>query len=998
MPHRLEIALKSDLFDAEGEGICQKAKDYLGIRLKSVRVIHVLTIDTNLSAEQLETVQKEIFTNPVTQISSYDPLPLEFDWTIWVGYRPGVRDNPGSTAVEAIEDILGITFTEDEAVFTSKRYCIGGVDPGIDHVDKIAGELLANDIIQQWKILSKKDWYPKTGFGFIIPKVILDHNPAVTSVPIDSDASLQDISAERNLALNPNDIPTIRSYFLKKEVQTARAKVGLSDPTDVELEYISQARSDHCNHNTFQGLFHYRDLTNNQTESMDNLFKTCIEAPTLELKKKKSWVVSVLWDNAGVGRFDDNHYYVITGETHNSPSNMEAYGGALTGIVGIYRDPMGTGLGSKLVMGSYGFCVGPRNYTGNLKPRLHPRRLLDGVIEGVRDGGNKSGIPTPFGQVFFHHGYMGKCLVFVTAVGIMPATVCGKPSDKKSISHGDLVIMCGGRVGKDGIHGVTASSETFSASTPAGHVQIGDPYTQKKMHDFLLEARDHGFIQFITDNGGGGLSSSVGESARFANGCEIQLEKVPLKYEGLDQWEIWVSESQERMTVAVKPEHLEHFLKLSATHAVESTVIGRYVDSGKLHLTYNGKTCAYIDIDFMTSAFPQWVFDAEWLTPERRGFFEPVLKTPSDYVKILTDLLSRPNISSKEWITRQYDHEVQGTSVIKPLVGAGRDMNSDAIVIRPVLESEKGLAFAQALLPNYSAIDAYHMATCTIDEAVRRILSVGANVDHIGGVDNFCWPNIQYDPNDNPNGKFKAAQLVRACKAVRDICMAYEIPLLSGKDSMYVDGHLKGQYGETHKISALETLQFSTIGVINDISKCVTMDGKVPGDLVYILGTTCDELGGSEYYEHFGYVGQNVPKVHPDRFMDLYNALGRAVEKELPASIHGIYRGGLGVHLAMVTMGGNLGVDIDLSLVPKDDMNRDDSVLFSESAGRFIVTLDPAKKEPFEKIFKDYPFAHIGTLTEKTDFIIKGIEGNPIIRVSIQDLKSAWKRPFGKLI
>jgi phosphoribosylformylglycinamidine synthase len=295
-------------------------------------------------------------------------------------------------------------------------------------------------------------------------------------------------------------------------------------------------------------LFHYRDLATGQNEIVDNLFKTCIESPTLALKEKKPWVVSVLWDNAGAGRFDKDHYYVITGETHNSPSNMEAYGGAITGIVGVYRDPLGTGKGSRLVMGSYGYCVGPRDYDGNLKPHLHPRRLLDGVIEGVRDGGNKSGIPTTFGQVIFDPGYLGKCLVFVTAVGIMPAQVDGEPAEEKRTSPGELVIMCGGRVGKDGIHGVTAASETFSENTPAGHVQIGDPYTQKKMHDFLLEARDKGLIQFITDNGGGGLSSSVGESARFSNGCEIELEKVPLKYEGLDQWEIWVSESQERMT------------------------------------------------------------------------------------------------------------------------------------------------------------------------------------------------------------------------------------------------------------------------------------------------------------------------------------------------------------------------------------------------------------------------------------------------------------------
>ena len=345
---------------------------------------------------------------------------------------------------------------------------------------------MANDIIQQWKIFSIDKWNPSEGIGLIIPRVILDHTPTVVTIPVDSDSTLKRISDERGLALNPADIPTIRSYFLDAKVQAARASVGLSDPTDIELEYISQARSDHCNHNTFRWLFRYRDLATSETDVVDNLFKTCIEEPTLTLKEQKPWVVSVLWDNAGAGLFDNDHYYVITGETHNSPSNMEAYGGAITGIVGVYRDPLGTGKGSKLVMGSYGFCVGPRDYNGELKPRLHPRRLLDGVIEGVRDGGNKSGIPTTFGQVLFHHGYMGKCLVFVTALGIMPSLVNGEPAEQKRTSPGELVIMCGGRVGKDGIHGVTASSETFSEHTPAGHVQIGDPYTQKKMHDFLI--------------------------------------------------------------------------------------------------------------------------------------------------------------------------------------------------------------------------------------------------------------------------------------------------------------------------------------------------------------------------------------------------------------------------------------------------------------------------------------------------------------------------------
>jgi phosphoribosylformylglycinamidine synthase len=995
MPHRLEITLKDNLFDAKGDAVRRKAADYFGLSLESVKIINIVTIDAELTMDQCIRIKEEIFTNPVTQNSSFTPLAIDFDWIIWVGYRPGVRDNPGSTAVEAIEDLLGFKFAKNESVYTSKRYCLKGRGLRREDMELIAGELLANDIIEQWKIFSKDEWNPAKGTGFIIPRVILDHNPSVKSITVESDSKLAEISKERGLALNSNDIPVIRKYFLNDKVKKERDLVGLSDPTDIELEYISQARSDHCNHNTFRGLFHYTDLSTGKTETFDSLFKTCIETPTLSLKEEKNWIVSVLWDNAGVGRFDNDHYYVITGETHNSPSNMEAYGGAITGIVGVYRDPLGTGKGSKLVMGSYGFCTGMQDYTGDLVPHLHPRRLLDGIVEGVRDGGNKSGIPTTFGQVCFHPGYMGKSLVFVTCVGIMPALVHGSPAEIKKTSHGDLIVMCGGRVGKDGIHGVTASSEVFSENTPAGHVQIADPYTQKKMHDFILEARDEGLITFITDNGGGGLSSSIGESARFSNGCEVNIDKVPLKYEGLDQWEIWISESQERMTVAVKPEHLEKFMAISSKHAVESTVIGRYTNTGKLHILYKNETCAFIDIDFLTSGFPQWKFDAKWTTPDQRGLFEPVFNEPDDYDSLLLDMLARPNICSKEWITRQYDHEVQGTSVVKPLVGAARDINNDAVVIRPVLESEKGLLFSQAVLPFYSAIDAYHMTSCTIDEAVRRLIAVGADFEHIGGVDNFCWPDIQFHPEKNPDGEFKAAQLVRSCSALRDICIAYGIPLLSGKDSMYADGYLAGRYGDTHKVSALETLQFSAISVMENITKAVTMDSKISGDLVYIVGLTQNELGGSEYYDCFGYTGLNLPKVLPEKFSAVYKLLAIAIQKELIASAHGIYRGGLGVHLAMTAFAGNLGMDLDLGLVPAEKDLRDDYILFSESAGRFIITIDPEKKGEIDKIFKGTDFACIGKVTgENGSLVIRGTRGNTIISVPVKRLKDSWKKPF----
>ena len=1002
MVSRLEIALKPELYDAEGEGVRYRAKDYFDIDLDTVRTVNVLTLDVDLSSDQSSELQTKIFTNPVTHVSSYSPLEFEFDWAIWIGYRPGVHDVPGSTAQEAIEDLFKIRFKPNEAVYTSKIYFIKSEHLTFEQADMLAKEVLANDIIQQWKVINKTDWDPATGIGIIIPKVELKHEPTVSKLPVATDDELKNISDVRNLALNPNDIPTIREYFLRPDVLSERKAVGLDEPTDVELEYLAQARSDHCNHNTFKGLFKYRDVATGETKVVDNLFKTCIESPTLALKTKKPWVVSVLWDNAGIAKFDDKNNYVITGETHNSPSNMEAYGGAITGIVGIYRDPMGTGKGSKLISGLYGYCVGPRDYSADLKPKLHPRRLLDGVIAGVRDGGNKSGIPTHYGNVMFDHGYLGKCLVFVTALGIMPAAIDSDPSHEKVTHDGDLIFMCGGRVGKDGIHGVTAASEEYSEHTPAGHVQIGDPYTQKKMHDFLLEARDEQLIEFITDNGGGGLSSSIGESARFSNGCEVDLEKVPLKYHGLDQWEIWVSESQERMTIAVNPKNKSRFLDLASKHDVESTEIGKYTNTGKLHLRYNGQTCAYVNMDLLESEFPQWVFDAEWLPPELRGLAEPALQKPSDFNTLLLELLARPNIASKEWIIRQYDHEVQGGSVIKHLVGVDRDTYSDAVVFRPVLDSKRGLAITQTLNPIYSKIDAYHMTGYTIDEAVRRIVAVGGSLDHLGGVDNFCWPNIQYDPVSNSDGKFKAAQLVRSNLALKEYCEAFEIPLLSGKDSMYIDGNILGKYGERHKISGLGTLQFTVTSVVDDVRKCVSMDVKQPGDLVYILGTTRDELGGSEYYDMFGYVGQNVPTVNTDEVLPLYRALSAAIAQELVASAHSIHRGGLGVHLAQVAFGGALGLEVDLGAVPVENVLRSDKILFSESAGRFIVTIPPENKDKFEALLGSCTYACIGTVTSAKDLIIFDGEDkdriNKLVEVPIDALKQVWKGTFGRLV
>jgi len=1020
MPVRLEIAFKPELFDPDGAALARKARDYFDFELGGARAARALTFDFELPDESWESLRTDVFTNPVTEVSSFSPLAIPADWVIGVGYLPGVKDTAGETAREAIEDYLGRPLPSAAACYTSKIFYLredaeAGERLTARAVEQLARELLANDLIQRWRIWRGPSappatdgaadiatWDPKIGIGVVVPRVELRHRPRVQEIPIGSDAEMLAISAERHLFLDPRDVPAIRAYYLRQEVQRERRRQGLALPTDVEIEYIAQARSDHCNHNTFRGRFHYRDRTSGETLEIDSLFKTFIEAPTLALAAKKDWVVSVLWDNAGVGRFDDEHCYTITGETHNSPSNMEAYGGSLTGIVGVYRDPLGTGKGSKLVCGTYGYCVGPRDYDGPLRPRLHPRRLLDGVIEGVRDGGNKSGIPTAFGQVVFDESFLGKCLVYVTAVGIMPAQVGGERSDRKRTSPGDLVVMCGGRVGKDGIHGVTASSHIYSEQTPAGHVQIGDPYTQKKMHDFLVEARDRGLIRFVTDCGGGGLSSAVGESAASAGGVDVALDAIPRKYDGLDQWEIWISESQERMVVAIAPEEREAFLALAAEHAVEATVIGRYTDSGYVHLEYGGQPCAHIALDFFKRQFPQWEFEAEWVPPAERGLREPVMSEPQDHGRCLRAMLARPNLASREWIQRQYDHEVQGGSVIKPLTGVAHDVPADASVLRPVLTSLRGLAITQAIHPAYSRIDAYAMTAVTIDEAVRRLICVGADPEHIGGIDNFCWPEIRYDPERNPDGKFKAAQLVRSCLAMKRSCLAFGIPLLSGKDSMYIDGNLAGPFGERHRVSGLPSLQFTAISVVPDVRRCTDLAPCAADERVYVLGLTRDELGGSEYYAQFSATGCHVPVTAPEQMVPLYRALADAIAAGEVSAAHAVGRGGLGVHLALMALAGGRGMEIDLAAVPRPAaceraQRRNDVVLYSESAGRMLVTVAPEQTGAFERRLAAHPCARIGRVATGDRFEVRGVRGESLIGVDIADLRRAWEVPFGHL-
>ena len=1001
MAERLEIGLKPQLNDPAGSGLMHKARAYLGLAIDQARVLRVLTFDTKLSRAELERVGAEIFINPVTETGAWEPLAHEvlpgFDWALWVGYKPGVKDNAGATAIEAMADALGRGFGEDEAVFSSRLYLLKAPKLTLEGAQAICRELLANDLIQLWRVIPAADWDPNEGIGVVIPRVELAHTPSVKSLAIGSDAELLALSAQRDLFLNPADVPVIRAYFNDPAVRAQRQELGMGDPTDVELEYVSQARSDHCNHNTFGGRFYYQDLVSGEKKVVANLFKETIKEPTERLAAAKDWVVSVLWDNAGVAKLDDENNYVITGETHNSPSNMEAYGGAITGIVGVYRDPMGTGKGSKLVAGLWGYCVASRDYSGELTPALHPRRLLDGIIEGVRDGGNKSGIPTASGLLLFDPRYLGKCLVFVSAVGVMPATINGEPTEQKTTQPGQLVIMCGGRVGADGIHGVTASSAGYSANTPAGHVQIGDPYTQKKMHDFLLEARDAGLVPYLTDNGGGGLSSSVGESARFSPGAVVDLKKVPLKYEGLDPWQIWVSESQERMTVAVEPADEAAFMALADKHQVEATVIGRFTGDGKLRLNYGDEVCCYVDVEFLEEGFPQWEFEALWTPPEARGLSEPVISPPADLGGLVLDLLDSPNLCSREWINRQYDHEVQGTSLLKPFCGRDQDAPAEASVILPVLSSPVGLAMAQVIAPEYGDIDTKAMVEASVEEAYRRLVAVGGDPEQVGGVDNFCWPSIQYHPVNNPDGRYKAAQLVRACWGLREACEALEIPLLSGKDSMYVDGTLSARHGSSQRVSGPCTMMFTATAPVPDLGALQSLEPKVAGDYVYCLGRTANELGGSALYGLWGYTGLNVPQSDFAASRELCHTLHQALKDGLVASTTVVSRGGLGLACARMVLASRLGLEVDLDCLEMAGEANGLQRLFSESTGRLVVTVPSARGNEFEDMLEDIPWARMGRVIRKQELLV-GYEGRRVVELSGAQMRRAWRRRFGRMV
>jgi phosphoribosylformylglycinamidine synthase subunit PurSL len=954
---RFEIFNRRGFADVQGKRVLEDIRE-LGIRsVEAVQSANVFLIEADFSQDSAERVAKELLTDPVCEeyyIGRSGPPPgLAKATLIEVHLKSGVTDPVAESVMTAAAD-MGV---KANTVRTARKYVLlGDITP--KQTDTIAKKILSNDCIEV--VLIGNEAEPPSPH-------LKPYELKIVHWPIREldENGLIKLSKEKDLFLNLVEMQTIQKYYR----QLGR------EPTDIELETLAQTWSEHCVHKTLKSSVDM-SIDGRQTH-FDNLLKETVFKATKELDKK--WCISVFSDNAGVVEFDEDSAVCFKVETHNRPSALDPYGGSTTGIGGVIRDPMGTGLGARPIANTDIFCFGPpdKKYDEIPKGVLHPRRVMKGVVAGVRDYGNRMGIPTVNGAIYFDERYLGNPIVYCGNIGLMDKKKCFK-----NPQNGNLIITVGGRIGRDGIHGATFSSGEITHEYEAifSHaVQIGNAITEKKMLDVLIQANAAGLYEAITDCGAGGLSSAVGEMGKNL-GAEVDLEKAPLKYAGLNYTEIWISEAQERMVLAVKPENLKAIKKIFDDENVESTVVGRFTSDKKLKLRYNGQPVGELDMEFLHEGVPKYSRKAVWNAPK---LSEPSIAEKDNYNDQLVQILSSYNVASKEWVIRQYDHEVQGGSVVKPLTGASNDGPSDAAVIRPRFDSDKGLVISCGMNPLYGDIDPYWMALGGIDEAIRNLICVGGRADRIALLDNFCWGNCTRPET--------LGSLVRAAQACYDGAIAFNAPFISGKDSL--NNEFACEDGRT--ISIPSTLLISAISIVDDVNRCVTMDAKMASNLLFIVGETKNELGGSHYYKINGCLGANVPKLDLKTAPKIAGRISAAIASGLVVSCHDCSEGGLAVALAEMAFAGGLGIEADLRGLPKSkDAWRTDTRLFSESNSRYIVEVEPENYDAFAKLMLNLPFGQIGKVTDEKTLVIKAENGRTVIDADIESLKQAWQKPL----
>ncbi|MGB5924531.1 MAG: phosphoribosylformylglycinamidine synthase subunit PurL [Dehalococcoidia bacterium] len=944
--------MKASFPDPEGDKLERDVRDVGITILEQARVSEVYLLEGELDEAEVVRIGGELLADPVVEEFSWGKGPLsriedQNTHVIEVAYNPGVADPVAWSVGKAIRD-LGIVTVE--SVRTARKYSLTG-DLSEETLQSICDKLLVNNLIQHVVTKREAAGLPSATYKFALTTVDL--------LSLDDDG-LMELSKDR-LWLNLDEMRRIKDYFSRLN----------RNPTDVELETLAQTWSEHCIHKTFKSRIKLGRFV------VDNLLNSTVMRVTEELKRP--WCLSVFRDNAGVIDFDGRYAVCFKVETHNHPSALEPYGGAATGIGGVIRDILGTGLGAKPILNTDVFCFAPPDFSYDKLPCgvLHPCRIFKGVRAGVADYGNRLGIPTLNGAILFDERYVGNPLVFCGTVGLLPASM----GQRGQQQNGDLVVLVGGKTGRDGIHGVTFASGELTKESEAissSSVQIGDPITEKKLIDVLLKARDRGLYRRITDCGGGGLSSAVGEMAE-ETGVRVYLDRAPVKYLGLSYTEIWISESQERMVLAVPPNRVDQLISLFESEGVEATVIGEFTDTQRLELFYEGNLVCDLDMKFLHKGLPQLEKEAVWEPPQHA---EPDFPEPTDLRQDLLRVLASWNVCSKEWVIRQYDHEVQGGSVVKPLTGINNDGPSDAAIVRPILDSDMGIVVANGINPKYGDIDPYWMAASAIDEALRQVVAVGCSLRRVALLDNFCW--------GNPDKPDRLGGLVRAAQACYDVALGYETPFISGKDSLYNEFET-----EKESVCIPPTLLISAVAVMDNVEKAVTMDCKREGDLIYVIGATWNELGGSQYYGIHGYVGNKVPRVDCKRGKRLMDALGTVMEKGLIRACHDLSEGGLGVAAAEMAFAGGSGMVIHLGQVLLGEaMNRDDYVLFSESNTRFLVEIDPKDRHRFEDSMAGVDFAPIGQVTNTKKLEVYGLSGELVLSALIAELREAWQKPL----
>lgn len=1002
MPHRIEVGPRDGIDDPRGRSVARQAREFLGIPVDAIRTRTAYKLDCELAADELERARAEL-TDPVTELSAPGrlPLPAGCQHVITVGFRPGVTDNLGRTARVFLADLLGRDHAALGAVHTETVYAIAGERCGPDDAGRLAHELLANPLIEEVSVLTAAE-HAASPVDLTLPSAGSSAEPRVESVELPAQPeALLALSRARTLSLSLAELETIRAHYASPATRARRRAIGLPDhPTDVELEAFAQTWSEHCKHKIFNARIDYRDLEAGTRETIHSLFKTFIVEPTREIARDVDWLVSVFDDNAGVVRLGPDLCLVYKVETHNSPSALDPYGGAMTGIVGVNRDPLGTGLGAELLTNVWGYCLASPFHAGPVpEGLLHPRRIRDGVHRGVIDGGNQSGIPMSRGFEVFDDRYLGKPLVFCGTVGLLPDVVGGRPGAQKEVRPGDVVVMVGGRIGKDGIHGATFSSEALHGESPAQAVQIGDPITQKMMSDLLLEARELGLYRAITDNGAGGLSSSVGELARLSGGAELDLERAPLKYEGLHPWEILLSEAQERMTLAVPPDRVEALLALAQRREVEATPIGTFTDAGVFRLRHRGQIVGELEMEMLHEGCPQLALEAEWRAPRATLPTEAGIDLAAlDPGALLPALLGRLNLCSRERKVRHYDHEVKGLSVVKPLCGVRRDIPADATVMRVRHGQPEVILLAEGIAPRLSDLDAGAMAAYVVDLAARRIVAGGGRLGRIAGLDNFCWP----DPvasEGTPDGRQKLAALVRACQALARMTRGLGLPCISGKDSMKNDSTRGGV-----KISIPPTLLFSTIGWLESARAALDLAPRA-GDGLYVIGETRAELGASELLALLGeraglpaLRGERPPATTPELTRASCLALEGLTAAGLASAAHAPHLGGLAVGVATMCLAGGCGAELELDAIPVAGELLLAERLFAESSARFLCAVPSSRRVDAEALLGASPvrWARIGELTEEPT--LRGtLAGRERLHCELDELARRYREPLDAL-